>query len=159
MARILKPPMSITLADGEQSVFLAGSIELGVAEDWQAAFERSLADMQIAIMNPRRDGWDATWEQSIDNPVFRGQVEWELDGLERASVVPMYFAPDTRAPITLLELGLLAGSGKLVVCCPSGYWRRGNVEVVCARYRVPMVAEPRHLVEAVRDRLRPKPLL
>ena len=35
-----------------------------------------------------------------------------------------------RAPITLLELGLFARSGKLIVCCPDGYWRKGNIEVV-----------------------------
>src|SRR4051812_5042107 len=141
MFRVLKPPTPIALADGERSVFLAGSIEMGTAEDWQAAAERALADLPVAVLNPRRDAWDASWEQSIGNPLFRGQVEWELEGLERASVVAMYFAPPTQAPVTLLELGLLARSGKLVVCCPAGYWRRGNVEVVCARYGVPLVAE------------------
>jgi hypothetical protein len=78
-----------------------------------------------------------------------------LDGLERASVVAMYFAPPTQAPITLLELGLLARSGKLVVCCPPGFWRRGNVEVVCARYGVPLVAELPDLVRAVRRQIHP----
>jgi len=153
MARILKPPTPIALSDGERSVFLAGSIEMGRAEAWQAAVEQELADLPVAILNPRRDEWDASWEQSIGNPLFRGQVEWELDGLERASVVAMYFAPPTQAPITLLELGLLARSGKLVVCCPPGYWRRGNVEVVCAWYGVPLVAELQELVQAVRRQL------
>ena len=41
------------------------------------------------------------------------------------------------APISLLELGLLLGNpakkGKVVVCCPKGYVRRGNVEIVCRR--------------------------
>lgn len=154
MARILKPPAPLLLADGERSVFLAGSIEMGRAEAWQAVVEEALADLPIAILNPRRDEWDASWEQSIDNPLFRGQVEWELEGLERATVVAMYFAPTTQAPITLLELGLFARSGKLVVCCPAGYWRRGNVEVVCARYGVPLVAELSDLVKAIREHCR-----
>ena len=153
MARTLKPPAPLLLADGERSVFLAGSIEMGRAEPWQAAVEEALADLPVAVLNPRRDEWDATWVQSIDNPLFRGQVEWELDGLDRATVVAVYFAPTTQAPITLLELGLFARSGKLVVCCPAGYWRRGNVEVVCARFGVPLVQILSDLVRAVRGRL------
>jgi hypothetical protein len=133
MARILKPPAPITLADNEPTVFLAGSIEMGRAEHWQSMVEQALADLPITILNPRRDEWDASWEQSINNPQFREQVEWELEAQERASIIAMYFAPGTQAPITLLELGLFARSGKLVVCCPPGFWRRGNVQVVCAR--------------------------
>lgn len=153
MARTLKPPTPLDLAPGERTVFLAGSIEMGQAGPWQEAIERALADVPVAILNPRRDAWDSSWEQSIRNPDFRGQVEWELDGLERAEVVAMYFDPATKAPITLLELGLFARGGKLVVCCPAGYWRRGNVEVVCARYGVPLVEELTDLVRLVRERL------
>lgn len=152
MARVLKPPAPLDLAADEPSVFLAGSIEMGRAEPWQAAVEAALADLPVTILNPRRDEWDATWEQSIANPPFREQVEWELAAQERATVVAMYFAPDTKAPITLLELGLFARSGKVVACCPDGFWRKGNVEVVCARYGVPLVAELPALVAAVRDR-------
>lgn len=153
MARVIKPPTPITLAARERSVFLAGSIEMGRAEAWQAEVERALADLPVAILNPRRDEWDASWEQSVTNAKFREQVEWELEGLELATAVGMYFAPPTQAPITLLELGLVARSGKAVVCCPPGYWRRGNVQVVCARYGVPLVADLAELVRAVRERL------
>jgi hypothetical protein len=153
MARVLKPPTPIVLAAGEPAVFLAGSIEMGRAEDWQSAVERDLADLPATILNPRRDEWDASWEQSIDHPQFRGQVEWELEGLERAAVIAMYLAPATKAPVTLLEMGLSARSGRLVVCCPPGFWRRGNVEVVCSRYQVPLVGELSQLVQAVRSRI------
>lgn len=153
MARLLQPPTPVALAEGERSVFLAGSIEMGKAEPWQATVEGALADLPVAIFNPRRDSWDASWEQSIDNPMFREQVEWELDGLERASVVAVYFAPTLQAPVTLLELGLFGRSGRAVVCCPPGFWRRGNVEVVCARYGIPLVATLPELVAQVRARL------
>ena len=65
---------------------------------------------------------------------------------EHATLIAMYFDPQTKAPITLLELGLLARSGKLVVCCPTGFWRKGNVEIVCQRFRVPMVPSLQDLV-------------
>jgi hypothetical protein len=155
MARILKPPAPLKLAPGERSVFLAGSIEMGQAEPWQAVLEQALADEDIVILNPRRDEWDASWEQSIHSPHFRGQVEWEPAGQELATLIAMYFAPATKAPITLLELGLFARTGKLVVCCPAGYWRRGNVQVVCARYGVPLVESFDEMIGQVRERLRP----
>ena len=118
-------------------VFLAGSIEMGKAENWQERVASALSDApNLTILNPRRDNWDSSWVQSIHNPEFRRQVEWELPAQEIADVIFMYFAPDTKAPITLLELGLFARSGKLIVCCPDGFWRKGNVEVVCRRYGV-----------------------
>jgi len=136
---------------GETSVFLAGSIEMGKAEEWQAAVEAGLADLDLTILNPRRDDWDSSWTQSIDEPRFREQVEWELAGMQQATCVAMYFAPSTKAPITLLELGLCARSGKLVVCCPEGYWRRGNVQVVCAKYQIPILESLTELITHIRD--------
>lgn len=152
-ARTLKPPTPVVLAPGERAVFLAGSIDMGRAEGWQSEAEAALADLPVVILNPRRDEWDASWEQDISNPHFREQVEWELDGLELAAVVAVYFAPASQAPISLLELGLTARTGKVVACCPPGYWRRGNVQVVCARYGVPLVDTLAGLVAAVRERL------
>ena len=154
MARTIKPPAPLNIEPGVPSVFLAGSIEMGQAEDWQSVVERSLADLPSVILNPRRDEWDATWAQSIRNPQFREQVEWELAAQERATVIAMYFAPPTKAPVTLLELGLFARSGKVIVCCPDGYWRKGNVEVVCARYGMPVVSSLPELADEVRARLK-----
>ena len=59
--------------------------------------------------------------------------------MEAAERIAFYFAPDSQAPVTLMELGLAARAGKAVVCCPTGYWRKGNVDVVCARYGIPTV--------------------
>jgi Nucleoside 2-deoxyribosyltransferase like len=151
---VFKPPDLYELAAGATSVFLAGSIETGTAEDWQAGITARLADLDVAILNPRRDEWDSTWRQSLDDPQFRAQVEWELDGLDRASVIALWFAPTTRAPISLLELGLTARSGRVVVGCPDGFWRKGNVEVVCARYGIPLFPDFGAFVGAVRARIR-----
>jgi Nucleoside 2-deoxyribosyltransferase like len=152
MATILKPPAPLIL-DDRPSLFLAGSIEMGRAESWQAAMEAALADLDILLLNPRRDEWDDSWVQSIHNPQFREQVEWELSAQERAALIAMYFAPDTKAPITLLELGLFARSGKVIVCCPEGFWRRGNIEVVCARYKVLLLDDLSALIDETRRRL------
>ena len=115
-------------------IFLAGSIEMGVAVDWQQAVTEAFAGRDVWILNPRRDDWDSSWEQSAHNTQFFTQVAWELKAMELADMILMYFAPGTKSPISLLELGLYARSGKLVVCCPEGFWRKGNVDIVCERY-------------------------
>jgi hypothetical protein len=149
VALVVKPPSALHKAPGTIAVFLAGSIEMGAAGPWQAEIEAALAETAVTLWNPRRDDWDATWRQSVDEPRFCEQVAWELEAQERADLIVMYFAPGTRSPITLLELGLFARSGKLVVCCPEGYWRRGNVQVVCQRYGVREAADLDALTAAI----------
>ncbi len=150
MATIIKAPHP--LREGF-SVFLAGSIAMGRADNWQTRVEKALSESEIIIFNPRRDVWDASWAQRMDNPPFREQVEWELEALEKANVIAMYFDPDTKAPISLLELGLFCQTGKVIVCCPSGFWRKGNVDIVCHRYGVKQVATLEELVSCVLERV------
>jgi len=153
MTRVLFPPEPLALAPGERSIFLAGSIELGAAEAWQDRMAGLLGELEATILNPRRPAWDASWVQSIENRVFREQVEWELAAQELATLVVMYFDPPTKAPVTLLELGLLARSGKLLVCCPEGFWRKGNVDVVCARFGIEQARSLEELAAAAGRRL------
>ncbi|KAJ6545564.1 hypothetical protein B0H19DRAFT_1167988 [Mycena capillaripes] len=58
--------------------------------------------------------------------MFKEQVDWELDSQDRADFIAMFFHPYTKAPVSLLELGLYAPSGKMVVCCPEGFYRPGE---------------------------------
>jgi hypothetical protein len=144
--RVIYPPQTIDLAPTEKAIFLAGSIENGVAEDWQSVFIQQLETTDWVVLNPRRQAWDATWEQSLQNPLFAAQVNWELEGLERASLIVIYFVPNTLSPISLLEFGLHARSEKLVVCCPQGFWRKGNIDVVCQRYGIGQVSNLEELI-------------
>jgi len=122
----------------EVRVFLAGSIEMGAAEDWQTKVQDALSDIDCVILNPRRDDWDSSWAQDISDLNFTTQVNWELGMLDASDVIFMYFDPATKSPISLLELGLYANSNKLIVCCPEGFWRRGNVQIVCSKFDVPL---------------------
>lgn len=138
--KIIKPPAPFNeVMKYQLSIFLAGSIEMGTAEDWQTRVENRLleAGIDALILNPRRDDWDSTWAQEMDNGLqFTAQVEWELKAMESVDVIAMYFSPETKAPITLLELGLFAHTGKIRLCCPDGFWRKGNVDIVCRRYGI-----------------------
>jgi len=120
-------------------IFLAGSIDLGKSEDWQKKVVESLQDLRCVVLNPRRKAWDSSWKQEIGNDKFREQVEWELKGLEQADLIALNFTEDSKAPISLLELGLHAAENKMIVCCPDGYWRKGNVEIVCAKFGIELL--------------------
>ncbi len=134
-------------------LFMAGSIEMGAAERWQ---DRLASDLQFAhgtAFNPRRDDWDSAWVQSIDNPQFNNQVTWELEGLEAADVIALYLAPGTVSPISLLELGLHVKGNRLVVLCPDGFQRKGNIDIVCRRYGVTATGDWRDWVTVLYQRL------
>jgi len=132
---------------------------MGTAEKWQELVANAMSDVShVVILNPRRDDWDSSWEQRADSPEFAEQVSWELDMLDAADIVVMNFAAGTQSPVSLLELGLCARSGKLMVCCPEGFWRRGNVEMVCRRHRIPLFDSLDGLVADLRERVsRPRP--
>ena len=136
MLKIIRAPNRLTVIG--VTIFLAGSIEMGKAENWQERIEKEFEDISFdaTLLNPRRLDWDSSWEQSINNQNFVDQVEWELNALEKSDIIFMYFDPNTKSPISLLELGLFARSNKLVVCCPDGFWRKGNVDIVCKKYKI-----------------------
>jgi hypothetical protein len=127
---------------------------MGTAENWQVKLEKYLEPEKGYILNPRRDNWDPKCEQDINNPTFKEQVDWELTGLEKATVIAMYYDPNTKSPISLLETGLFATSGRLMVCCPKGFWRKGNVDIVCKRYKIVEVEEIAILSDMVYRRIR-----
>ena len=132
----IKPPMN-TEPEGTK-IFLAGSIEMGVAEDWQAKVAKRFETHPVTFFNPRRDEWDSSWKQEQKESNFNEQVNWEMNNREDCDIIFMYFDPETKSPISLLELGLHASDGKMIVVCPEGFWRKGNVEIVCTRFNIPL---------------------
>lgn len=135
-AQILKPTDRDFISN-KITVFLAGSIEMGAAKNWQQKTEERLKYYPVTIFNPRIDLWDTSWKQRETNPEFNHQVNWELNHLEQADIIFMYLSHNTKSPISLLELGLFSDR-KIIVCCPVEFYRRGNVEIVCARKRIPL---------------------
>ncbi|KAF1851852.1 uncharacterized protein K460DRAFT_270263 [Cucurbitaria berberidis CBS 394.84] len=153
-AIVYKPPVRPEV--DRPSVILYGAIQSNPTQDWQTSLAASLSDLPIAILNPRRDDWDSSWVEDIAFPKFKEQVEWEMDYAQVADVIVFYFAPGTLTPITLLELGMYAGTGKAIVCCPEGFYKRGNVQIVCSRYGIDLLGTLDELKEKVRARLTTK---
>jgi hypothetical protein len=135
MNKIFRAPEEISLQSDIKTIFLAGSIEMDTAINWQKHCEELLQD-RFVIFNPRRSEWDSSWSQTIENDNFKEQVDWELSALEKADIIIMYFAGNTMSPISLLEFGLYAQSNKMKVVVEDSFWRKGNIDIVCERYSI-----------------------
>ena len=149
MAKVIYPNDGINKLE---SIFLAGTIDNGNSFNWQETIIEALKDVDIKIYNPRRLDWDSTWENVESNPQFNQQVSWEMTCLEKSDLILMYFAPNSISPISLLEFGLFYN--KMIVCCPDGFWRRGNVDIVCRRYNIPKVNNIQEMIDEVLYRLK-----
>lgn len=132
------------------TVFLAGTIDMGSGEDWQADMLDYFSALpgRYVLYNPRQENWDATRPGEMDY-----QVNWELEHLEKADYIIMNILPDSKSPITLLELGLFARSGKLFVSCPPEFYRYDNVRITCSRYGVPLFHSLEDMLEDLSGRL------
>lgn len=122
-------------------IFLAGTIDMGISIDWQQkiidCFQNMETKKELIFLNPRRKNWDSSWVQTVENEQFNGQVTWELDALEQSDLIVMFLEAHSKSPISMLELGLFAESGKIIVCCEEGFWRKGNIDIVCQRKNIP----------------------
>ncbi len=137
MAEMIYAPDDVGQAKSA-TIFMAGSIDMGKAVEWQQQMFKKTKDLNVTYLNPRRTDWDSSWKEEIENEKFSEQVNWELDSLDACDTIVLYFSKESKAPISLLELGLNAGSGKMLVCCPKGYWKKGNVDIVCQRNDIPV---------------------
>ena len=135
-SKVIKAPHSVPeLKDSNITIFLGGSIEMGAAENWQDKLCKEFAnDDDLIFLNPRRDDWDSSWDQTpVYGTKFYEQVTWELENQDMCDIIVYYFDPNTKSPITLLELGSYGTSytNKVLTCCPDGFWRKGNVVMFC----------------------------
>lgn len=83
--------------------------------------------------------------------------------MEDADTVAVFFGKLAKAPISMMEMGLWvrseAGKGKLIVCCQEGFWKEGNVRILCAKYGVRVVGSVEELGDEILTLLREKDLL
>ena len=153
--RLITPDNDITPYTDGVNVFLAGTIDLGNSVDWQTLLaqelEQRFADTALNVYSPRRAEWFGT--PTTDNPEFIRQVVWEMDNLEAADIIVMRMLADSKSPVSLLELGLHAHSGKLIVFCEDGFWRKGNVDLTCWRHAIAQVDSTAALLDELRSRI------
>ncbi|MCP4521399.1 MAG: hypothetical protein GY827_06870 [Cytophagales bacterium] len=149
MAIIIYPTNKVKKVE---RIFLAGTIDMGNSVDWQQQVIEALQEEDVIIYNPRRPDWDSSWKEDIHEPQFNHQVNWELACLEKADLVLMYFAPNSKSPISLLETGLF--KEKLLVCCPEGFYKKGNIDIVCQRYNIQQIDDLEKAIEEVKKKIK-----
>lgn len=139
------------------TIFLAGPTDVPWRENFIALFAQHLKTSKptpapppavavappavsgFTIYDPIQPNWDSTWKEDYElDPRFQAQTDWELDRQESAGLVVVFFDERAKAPVSLLELGLCARSGRAVVGCQKGFWKRGHVQGVCHRFGVPL---------------------
>lgn len=144
--RIFTPPnesdntISCALSKSPKAVkiFLGGTIDNGDSIDWQSELIKTIEGVELArpthIYNPRR----AEWPSADNHHEIDKQIDWELYHLERSNLIVMNILADSKSPISLMEIGLFAKEGKLMVFCPKTFYRYDNVRKVCERYSLPL---------------------
>jgi hypothetical protein len=154
---IITAPEYIGLSPKKISIFLGGSIELGVSRDWQTELIQTLNSGKFAskleILNPRRAAWDASWP--IDDPThaeLRDQINWELYYQDKADILIYNFAKGTVAPITLLELGTYSGHNP-IINIEGGYKRHANVKITADHFGWEYCGDHESFIKAIEHRI------
>ena len=145
-------PLPLPSPHPHPTIFLSGTTTIR----WRDTLTSHLSSLNrpLTIIDPLRPDWDSSWRPHISFAPFHEQVNWELDMMEAADIIFIYLHPGTESPVTMLEFGLWAKNGKVVVCCPEGYLRYGNVQVLCERFGVQMVERLEDVVGVLEARFR-----
>ena len=114
------------------SIFLAGTIDNGNSNNWQAQLIEKIKDSMpsnFTVYNPRRDNWDAN--ATVEEQ--RKQIQWEQSKLYQCGLIIMVLLDDSKSPISLMELGEFCNSQKIMVFCTEKFYRYENVRDLCER--------------------------
>jgi nucleoside 2-deoxyribosyltransferase len=149
----IKTPSDKQCFSKGQSVFLAGTTDSDLSGGWQSKVENELSNLDVTILNPKLNTWFRPDQQSVQNEAFKSQVDWELTGLENADIVVLCLLEASDSSTTLIEFGLTARTGKLIVYCEEYFWRFGNIEVTCHRYDIPMAKSLDELIVLTKEKL------
>lgn len=123
--------MNVIYPDSK-TVFLAGTIDNGESFNWQEQLMVRCQDLDVTFYSPRRKEWATTREE------IEYQIKWEQEHLDSADIIVMCLLDDSKSPISLLELGLYAQSGRMLVFCNPSFYRYTNVKLTCQKYDIPL---------------------
>lgn len=113
-------------------VFLAGSIDLNLDGNWRQEVTDQVGD-KVHFIDPTISGHDAMDDLQMEN-----HINWELDMLNLADKVFLNFLPESKSPISLIELGMYARTSKLIVVCPNAFFKSRYIKTLCKKYKIPL---------------------
>lgn len=122
----LYTPLVKIKKDNTPILFLAGSI---TGEDnWRTIIINELTNYNVKIINPHTE--------DHENNNIKQQTLWELDAMETADIIAMYFASGSISAISLFEFGLFVNTKKLIVCCENDFWKKDYINIICEKYGI-----------------------
>lgn len=97
----------------------------------------------VLFLDPHRDLYVIT---SYDQPIlttdiFRESLEWEFRALIRADLVVLHLRKTSPCLMqaSMLQIGLLMDSGKLMILCDPEFAAKVYVELLCKKNSIPLV--------------------
>ena len=127
------------------TIFLAGTIDNGDSFNWQEELIELCKDLDIVFFNPRRKNWNG----EMPSNQLEYQIKWEQEHLDRANYIVMCLLDNSKSQISLLELGLYAQSGKLLVFCNKAFYRYDNIRLTCHKYDIPLYPFDLNLIKEI----------
>lgn len=116
----------------EKYVFLAGSMDNRYFGNWRIEAVKKL-ETKVNVFDPTNMDND-----SLNDAEMKSHILWELDALAIADKILLNFLPDSKSPISLVELGLYVASKKLIVVCPKAFYKSRYVYTLCEKYNTPI---------------------
>ncbi|ODA76864.1 hypothetical protein RJ55_07380 [Drechmeria coniospora] len=136
--RVVNAPATVPDANPARPIwFLAGTTAKTNDGDWRERSVELLKGYDLDLYNPTRNDWGPDWKNSLSDANFRTQVNWEHRNMERAETIVVFLHRQTRAEISLMELGLHTkdASKTILVYADPEYALRGNVEALAENYK------------------------
>ena len=124
-----KLPLNV---QGNQSLFLAGSMAINVINNWRQDVVNQLDD-GYHLFDPTNNNHD-----KLNDIQMTKHIKWELDALKMADKIILNFLPYAKSPISLVELGMYVSTNKLIVICPKEFYQSRYVHVLCEQYDTPL---------------------
>ncbi len=153
MAIEVQAPKSYTTE--KYSIFLGGAIDMGHEKtQWQKRVVKALGDLDVLVLNPRRDDWDESWEQCKNCEPFREQVLWEIKAQEDCDLLLYVYLKDSKAPITMFENGAWGTKKDCIMCVEEGFWKKANLDIYAEHFKIQNYSSLDDMIADLRTALR-----
>jgi hypothetical protein len=96
-APMVTSPQDLPADHDRPRIFLGGSIDMGRAVDWQADLVKSLGDLNVLFLNPRRPDWIPNGNLLRTNPNFAARSNGNWARSNRPTSSSCISRPDRKA--------------------------------------------------------------
>ncbi|MFT6981845.1 MAG: hypothetical protein ACJAUD_000612 [Crocinitomicaceae bacterium] len=116
----------------KQIVFLAGSVATDSDNNWRHDIINKWGD-EYHFFDPVNPN-----HANLNDKDMRAHIKWELDALKSSDYIFLNLLPTSTSPISLVEMGLYVSTKKLIVICPTEFYKWRYIDVLCKEYNTPI---------------------